>query len=161
MSSQVILEKKRPKTTGFESRTPKQQADSFRRARAQWGPMRILPKKADDGPWAWPINLERYDRSPQLTSVEKNMLTRYAEAYKFYRYGRTMNFGGALDRLVRPLNDALDYTGITTYRRKYVLLFFLREMAERQGSFWGWTTQEWIESIDARLAARQHAVAIA
>ncbi len=93
MSSQIILEKKRPKTIGpwFESRTPKQQSDSFRRARAQWGPKKILPRKADDGPWTWPINLERYDRSPQLTSVEKNMLTRYEEAYRFYRYGRTMN----------------------------------------------------------------------
>jgi hypothetical protein len=84
-----------------------------------------------------PINLERYDRSPQLTSVETNMLTRYAEAYRFYRYGRTMNFGADLDRLVRPLNNALDYTGIITNRRKYVLLFFLREMAERKTIFLG------------------------
>ncbi|MGC2170936.1 MAG: hypothetical protein WA623_06070, partial [Candidatus Sulfotelmatobacter sp.] len=101
MSSQVILEKERLKTIGprFESRTPKQQSDSFRRARAQWGPEKILPKKADDGPWNWPITLERYDRSPQLTLVERKMLTRYAEAYRFYRYGRTMNFGAALDRL--------------------------------------------------------------
>ncbi|MGC2172725.1 MAG: tyrosine-type recombinase/integrase, partial [Candidatus Sulfotelmatobacter sp.] len=58
-------------------------------------------------------------------------------------------------------NDTLDYTGIITNRRKYVLLFFLREMAVRKRSFWGWTTDEWIDSIDARLAARQHAVAIA
>jgi integrase len=164
MSSQIIIEKKRPKAIGqwFESRTPKEQSDFFRRAaRAQWGPKKILPKKADDGPWTWPINLERYDRSPQLTSVERNMLTRYAEAYRFYRYGRTMNFGAALDRLVRPLNDTLDYTGIITNRRKYVLFFFLREMAERQRSFWGWTTEEWIDSIDARLAPRQHGAAIA
>jgi hypothetical protein len=76
------------------------------------------------------------DRSPQLTSVEGNMLTRYAEAYRFYRYRRALNFGAALDRLVRPLNDTLDYTGIITNRRKYVLLFFLREMAERKRSFW-------------------------
>ncbi len=119
MSSQIILEKKRPKTIGpwFESRTPKQQSDSFRRARAQWGPKKTLPRKADDGPWTWPINLERYDRSPQLTSVETNMLTRYAEEYRFYRYGRTMNFGAALDRLVRPLNDTLDYTGIISNSR--------------------------------------------
>ena len=163
MSRQIILEKGCPKSieSRFESRTPKQQSDSFRRARAQWGPEKILPKKADDGPWIWPINLERYDRSPQLTSVEKNMLTRYAEAYRFYRYGRTMDFGAALDRLVRPLNDTLDYTGIITNRRKYVLLFFLREMAARKRSFWGWTTGEWIDSIDARLAPRQHGVAIA
>jgi hypothetical protein len=53
-----------------------------------------------------------------------------------------MNFGVALDRLIRPLNDTLDYTGITTYHRKYVLLFFLREMAKRKRAFWGWTTQE-------------------
>jgi len=70
------------------------------------------------------------------------MLTRYAEAYRFYRYGRTMDFGQALERLVKPLNDTLDYTGIRTYFRKYVLLFFLREMAERRRSFWGWTTDE-------------------
>jgi hypothetical protein len=36
------------------------------------------------------------------------MLARYAEAYRFYRYGRTMDFGETLDRLVKPLNDALD-----------------------------------------------------
>jgi integrase len=163
MSSQVILEKQRPKAVDlrFESRTPKQQSDSFRRARAQWGPKKIRPKKADDGSWTWPIDLKRYDCTPHLTQIERDMLTRYAEAYKFYRYGRTMSFGAALDRLVRPLNDTLDYTGITTYRRKYILLFFLREMAERQRSFWGWTTEEWIDSIDARRPARQDAVAIA
>ena len=53
------------------------------------------------------------------------MLTRYAEAYRFYRYGRTMDFGETLARLVKPLNDALDYTGIRTLFRKYVLLFFI------------------------------------
>jgi integrase len=34
-------------------------------------------------------------------------------------------------------------------------------MAARKRSFWGWTTGEWIDSIDARLAPRQHGVAIA
>jgi integrase len=164
MSSNASVRKKQPNNVAqwFESRTPKERSDFFRRAaRAQWGPKKIPPKKADDGRWTWPINLERYDRSPQLTSVERKMLTRYAEAYRFYRYGRTMDFGAALDRLVRPLNDTLDYTGIITNRRKYVLFFFLREMAERKRSFWGWTTEEWIDSIDARLAPRQHGVAIA
>jgi integrase len=146
----------------FEGSVPEERSDFFRRAaRAQWGPKRIPPQKANDGPWTWPIDLERYDRSPQLTQGETIMLTRYAEAYRFYRYGRTMDFGAALDRLVRPLNDTLDYTGIGTNKRKYVLLFFLREMAERKRSFWGWTTGEWIDSIDSRLAARQHAVAVA
>jgi integrase len=146
----------------FQGRVSEERSDFFRRAaRAQWGPKKIPPRKANDGPWSWPIDLDRYDRAPHLTENETIMLTRYAEAYRFYRYGRTMDFGAALDRLVRPLNDTLDYTGIGTNRRKYVLLFFLREMAERKRSFWGWTTEEWINSIDSRLAARQHAVAVA
>ena len=89
------------------------------------------------------------------------MLTRYAEAYRFYRYGRTMDFGPSLNRLVQPLNDALDYTGISTNHRRYVLLFFLREMEERKRAFWGWTADEWINSIDRRRMERQHIVAIA
>ncbi len=164
MSGRIAVKKRQANTVGslFESRIPNERSDFFRRAaRAQWGSKKIPPKKADDGQWTWPIDLARYGRSPQLTSVERNMLTRYVEEYRFYRYGRTMDFGVALDRLVRPLNDTLDYTGIATNKRKYVLLFFLREMAERRRSFWGWTTEEWIDSIDARPAARQHAVAIA
>ena len=80
--------------------------------------------------------MDRYDRSGELSLDEAEMLTRYAEAYRFYRYGRTMDFGPVLDRLVQPLNDALDYTGIITNHRKYVLFFFLREMAERKRAFW-------------------------
>ena len=122
----------------FEGRVSEERSDFFRRAaRAQWGPKKIPPKKANDGPWTWPIDLERYDRSPHLTQGETIMLTRYAEAYRFYRYGRTMDFGAALDRLVRPLNDTLDYTGIGTNKRKYVLLFFLQGDGRAQAIFLG------------------------
>jgi hypothetical protein len=146
----------------FQALNPEQRTLLFQRAaRAQWGPEQQEPKKADDGPWVWPIDLDRYDRSSALTAAEEDMLTRYAEAYRFYRYGRTMDFGQTLDRLVKPLNDALNYTGIRTYFRKYVLLFFLREMAERRRSFWGWTTDEWIELIERQKTEYQHVVAVA
>jgi integrase len=132
-----------------------------RKARAQWGPRKQPPKKADDGPWTWPLNIERYDRTPRLTAIEAEMLKRYAEAYRFYRYGRTMDFGKALDRLVRPLNDTFDYTGITTLKRRYALFNFLREMEKRGRPFWGWSTEEWIETIGARRHELQHTVAAA
>jgi hypothetical protein len=46
----------------FEGRTPDGRSAFFRRAaRAQWGPKKIPPKKADDGLWTWPIDLERYE----------------------------------------------------------------------------------------------------
>jgi hypothetical protein len=103
-----------------------------RAARAQWGPEKQEPKKADDGPWVWPIDLNRYDRSSALTAVEKDTLTRYAEAYRFYRFGRHMDFGPALDRLVCPLNEALDYTGIRTNYRRYTLLLDVILLHESQ-----------------------------
>ncbi len=146
----------------FEALTPEQRSvHGQHAARALWGPRKDPPPKANDGPWVWPINVDRYDRSAALTAVECDMLTRYAGAYRFYRYGRTIDFGASLDRLVRPLNDVFDYTGIKTEKRRYVLLFFLREMADRNRSFWGWTTEEWIDSIEARRPARQHVVAAA
>ena len=113
--------KKRPNNIGlwYEALTAEQRAAHQERAtRAQWGPRKELPKKADDGPWIWPFDLVQYDRSPSLTGVEQDMLARYKEAYRFYRYGRTMDFGPTLDRLVRPLNDVFDYTGIKTQLRR-------------------------------------------
>jgi hypothetical protein len=156
--------KKRPNNIGpwYEALTAEQRAAHQERAtRAQWGPKKELPKKADDGPWTWPFDLDQFDRSASLRAVEQDTLARYTEAYRFYRYGRTMDFGPTLDRLVRPLNTVFDYTGIKTQLRKYVLLFFLREMAARNSSFGGWTTEEWIEAIGARRTSRQHVVAVA
>jgi integrase len=164
MKGRDTIKNERPNNFGrwFETLTPEQRSvHGQRAARALWGPKKDPQPKANDGPWVWPIDVERYDRSPALTAVETDMLTRYADAYRFYRYGRTMDFGPFLDRLVRPLNDVFDYTGIKTEQRRYVLLFFLREMARRNLSFWGWSIAEWIDSIEARRPARQHAVAAA
>jgi hypothetical protein len=48
-------------------------------ARAQWGPVKEIPIKADDGPWSWPLDVDRYDRSGELSVAEADTLTRYAE----------------------------------------------------------------------------------
>ena len=142
--------------------TPQQRTELGRRAcRAQWGPPKRLPKKADDGRWKWPININRYDRSPALTSAERKTLANYAEAYRFDRHGRTMDFGTILNRLIRPLNDTFDYTGIKTNQRRYTLFYFLRETERRGRPFWAWSTEEWIETIGARREAKQHALAAA
>src|SRR5216684_6123849 len=62
--------KRRPNNIGpwYEALTAEQRAAHQERAtRAQWGPKKELPKKADDGPWIWPLDLDRYDRSASLT----------------------------------------------------------------------------------------------
>ena len=89
--------------------TEEKKALAQKSTRAQWGPVKEGHKKADDGPWSWPFDGNNYDRSGELSAAEADMLTRYAEAYRFSRYGRTMDFGPVLDRIVQPVNDALDY----------------------------------------------------
>jgi hypothetical protein len=44
--------------------------------------MKPLPCLADDGPWVWPIELDRYNCSSERTVFEEDMLTRYVEAYR-------------------------------------------------------------------------------
>jgi len=123
--------------------------------------LKVLTKRAVDGSWSWPLHLERYDRSPILTSVEEELLARYEDAYRVAQRGPRMDFGGLLDRLLQPLNETLDHTNIRTSQRRYVLLFMLREMTARRRSFWAWTADEWIDSIDRWQPGRQHLVAIA
>ncbi len=55
-------------------------------ARAQWGPVKEEQKKADDGAWIWPLDVSNYDRQAELSVAEADVLTRYAEAYRFYRF---------------------------------------------------------------------------
>jgi hypothetical protein len=65
--------KGRPNNIGpwYEALEAEQRAAHQERAtRAQWGPKKELPKKADDGPWIWPLDLERYDQSASLTAIE-------------------------------------------------------------------------------------------
>jgi integrase len=119
------------------------------------------PKKTDDALWPWPLAVELYDRSSVLTDAEQELLTRYAEAYRVAQRGPKMDFGRVLDRLLQPLNETLDYIGIKNTHRRYVLLFMLREMAVRRCSFWAWTADEWIDSINRWQPGRQHVVAIA
>jgi integrase len=137
-----------------------ERAAHLERARhAQWGPKRQPLQKVTSAPWKWPLDIDRYDRSKSLTKAELKMLDNYAEAYRFYRYGRTMDFGSILDRLVRPLRDVFDYTGIPTAHKRHTLHFLLREMQRRKSPFWTWNTAEWVESVDARRESRQHVVA--
>ena len=57
----------------LENLPVEKRAELFQRAaRAQWGPEQQEPKKADDGPWVWPIDLDRYDRSLSLIHIYRS-----------------------------------------------------------------------------------------
>ena len=60
------------------------------------------------GPGAGRVDIDRYDRFPGLTPIEERMLTRYAEAYRFYRYGRTMDFGTELGTKIGSFAEPME-----------------------------------------------------
>ena len=71
--------KKRPNNIGpwYEALTAEHRSALQQHAtRAQWGPRREPPKKANDGPWIWPLDLHHYDRSALLTAVEPKAVPR-------------------------------------------------------------------------------------
>jgi hypothetical protein len=125
------------------------------------GPKKEQPPRIAERVWTWPERLARYDNRPDLTDLEKTTLARYGTEYRVCRTRRTMDFGGALDRLVEPLEDVFVFTGTRTYWRSLTIFFMLREMARRSRSYWTWSNEEWIETMAARKAERQHLTAAA
>lgn len=111
--------------------------------------------------WSWPIDVTRYDRSIPLTSVESAVLSAYVENYAAATHEKPPEFSPALQRLIRPLKDVLAYTALRTSHCEFVVLFLLREMARRGRNFWGWSEEEWIETINLRRQEQQHVIAIA
>jgi integrase len=111
--------------------------------------------------WSWPIDVARYDRSVPLTAAETAALTAYVENYDAATHEKPPQFYPTLQRLIIPLTDVLAHTALRASHREYVVLFLLRETARRDRSFWGWSADEWAETINARRQEQQHVIAVA
>jgi len=118
-------------------------------------PIVALPK------WSWPVDLTQYDRLEELRPAEAEALKKYIRNYASERSKKQPQLYTALHRLVRPLEDVIAHTALLKKSHGYVILFLIREMARRDRSFWGWSEEEWIETINARWQVRQHLIAIA
>jgi len=108
----------------------------------------------------WPIALDRYDRSIELSPTERAFLS--VELAARIRCSRTRQPDlAAVGRLVRPVDDVLDYISFRGAKRKALLLFLLEEMGRREKSFWGWAGGDWIEVVNSRRYDGNRLIAIA
>lgn len=94
--------------------------------------------------WQWPLDLARYDRTPQLRPAEQEeldmvMCRRNAGASHLYSNVKY------LQRLLHPIQDALRWTQVPDSTGRSVVSILMQEMDRRRTSFWGWTHDEWIE----------------
>jgi integrase len=128
----------------------------------RWPSNVSLPSaRGDEVAWKWPIDVERYDRRVRLDGRERRVLNRYTAAYATYRYAKTMDFGGALDRLTLPLTHALDKVGLRPPKQRYVLHYLVREVHRHGRAYWGWTDAEWIDTMAHAPMERQSIAGVA
>jgi hypothetical protein len=104
-----------------------------------------------------PLSIDRYDRNPTLTSTEVRALTRHAHEH----HPAKATLHDRVRRLIEPVEDLFSHTKLRLNVRPFLILYLLREMSRRGRSFWGWTTEEWIETINNHRPQQQHLIAAA
>jgi len=112
--------------------------------------MKRKPRPQDTGghEWAWPVALSQYDQTRVLFPAEEEALNKIANRPQ--RQRRTYineQIRLKLCRLVTPLNDCLEAFGATRISRTITTSIIIQEMVRRRVSFWGWSEQEWKETI--------------
>jgi hypothetical protein len=128
---------------------------------ALWNPATERVPELEIKNWSWPIDVSRYDRRSALTSSEAAFLVEYADSYLRDQHARTPAFDGWIDRLVKPIEDVFEYIRFRPYCRPWTINYILRETKNRGRSIWGWSREEWIDTINRRGNDRQSILAVA
>ncbi len=99
--------------------------------------------------WRWPVDLARYDRSPALTRVEHDALATVSARLAQGTANYAPQCLVALHRLVQPIDDVSTLLAAPACVRPLLRHRLLRAMHERGRSFWAWSADEWLTTIDA------------
>ncbi len=92
------------------------------------------------------LDLDRYDRAPDLTADENRMFETWA-ASPMFKLGEYR-----LPRLFRPLADVLSPDAFDPQGRLRTIRFILEEVGRRRQAYWGWGDQEWLDLLSSPAA---------
>src|SRR5260370_22259963 len=115
---------------------------------------------------------EQFDRTPDLSGSERATLVLLRRAFEA---GSTVWPPGAskqIERLTTPLRVTLDWLCTPQSTQYAIIHVLLREMHRRGRVIWGWSSDEWVETLCADFRSfrarhgpggtcRQHVLAIA
>jgi len=95
-------------------------------------------------PWHWPIHLDAYDRNPALSDGERTALDGlFCQPHGQIRgSARTV-----LSRLLQPIDDLLTSLHVQGNGSRQTVRLLCLEMDHRGTAFWGWTVEQWCESM--------------
>src|SRR6266404_9948972 len=121
----------------------------------------MLNTPLSDVPWVWPVNVEGYDRTAELkaqeiTALESN-LPRLEQGVLPFNVMRRAK----VHRLLQPVEDVFDCVHFQRNRRPAMKILLLKEMLKRGRSLWGWTEDEWLETIEQSARDRHFVTAAA
>lgn len=102
------------------------------------------PEEDQPGVWPWPLPLETYNKEPLLSANEYGTLERLLATSDRWLTEKVKEH---LERIVRPIEDALHYIGAHQDVCQQTLRLLLREMYRRGTTFWAWSLEEWEESF--------------
>jgi integrase len=97
--------------------------------------------------WRWPVNVTAYDTNHGLYEIERVALADLARRRVGGKRRLWTRAYTCFDRLLEPLNDVLGITKATSRTRSGVISVLLREMGERNSSFWGWGRNDWLDIL--------------
>ena len=92
-----------------------------------------------------PIDVEQYDRRPELTPQEREALVQILAHWGENRKrGVPRNVKIKLERLLQPLNDVWSFLGIQRWCCPISMREIFQEMHRHSTSYWAWSEHEWI-----------------
>jgi integrase len=94
--------------------------------------------------WQWPVDLTSYDHTTQLSDRERETIA-HVIAHMGARSARV--HAVILHRLVQPLSDVLTAVGCPQKEHYAPILILLSDMHRRGTAYWGWSQDEWRETI--------------
>lgn len=104
------------------------------------------------------IDVDQYDRSRDLTSVEQQVLATWNSRRGYYP------LRSGLARLYQPLADVFSPVQRNRQGIKRTFTFVLEEVRRTGVSYWAWTDRHWLDLLnepDASRMARPHLLAAA
>ncbi len=111
-----------------------------------------MPPSLLDG-WRWPIDLTRYDRTPEFIEGEQDALASFAKTHQ----DRAVVVAraeqqGQLARLIRPFRDALAAMEGEERLKINTLHLYLRMCARDGRPFWAWENETWLKVLSTSQA---------
>jgi integrase len=107
--------------------------------------MKSIKQKVPPLTWQWPVDLNAYDRTPELSQAEHQAFAQRLKPDAPLQ----KRWWGVLGRLLQPIDDVLKLVGARKVARYETIRLMALEMCSRGTPFWNWSTEQWLESMVA------------